>query len=161
MKKTIKLTESELIGLIKKVINEQRFNLTKSVPKGSRFGMPETDAGGGDDFMCKQYNIISAIKKCKKGDYIPDDNSRKLGLELYNTMSGINFNHNKTYEVFKKIKDSNEFCKIVKNFNYEKQPLDKWISGEWLDKDNLWDNVLKNKLTTFIDRDFCSPDNLT
>jgi hypothetical protein len=165
--------KSNIRSIIIELLKEQtfagvrgNFNLSKYPgPKGSRLKSPEIDGDDANPEDCYLNNINAAIRKCKKysGKYKSDKNSRKLSDKLYDSLSGISLSSTKTKEIFKEIKDENEFCRVVIDFNKNGDDLYEWIEDEVsLNPKVLWDEILKQKLKYFMgDYNACKSNNFT
>jgi hypothetical protein len=163
MKKIIKLTESELVSIIKKVISEQpigplgtasRINLSKAprISKYSDFSgkTPRIEDGSPSMSECENptpYNIqvkgYFAYCNKNKSKYSGGLNStqRYFIQDLYNSMEGL-FSTG-TLNLLEKIPTLDDFCKVAINYNYEnserpgKNDLYSWLEDEtsiqWID----------------------------
>lgn len=155
MKKIIKLKESELVGLIQKILREQGVvgsitrvgNISKSTSRGgSRMKGPDT--GGGDVDPCHFENIKTAINTCikSKNTYKSTRNSDYYGRKLYDAMNGITMSQDNTYKAFEEITDRDNFCRTVANFNFEGEGIVEWLMDEqFLNYNKLW-NIIKQKV---------------
>lgn len=161
MKKIIKLTESELVKIIKRVISEQpilglassnpvRINLSKTPQVGSsRLPFPETDASTETGINCKdrqlpidkiakQYFSYCNVNKSKFSGSLSNQ-QKYLMQDLHKSMDGVTSTG--TLEILEKIPKLEDFCKIVINFNYPNSQggndLWSWLDDEysigWLD----------------------------
>ena len=160
-KKIVTLTESDLVRIVRKVLNEQgvigtlggrtpvaqqRFNLSKSTPKGSKMPAPETDSPD-EDFTCYIENIHNLINKCKKNEskYIPDNDAKYIAKQLYDAMNGISFGEAiKTLEYLQN-DNADKFCRVSNAFNYNNENLAQWIEDELsLPANKVWDTLKKH-----------------
>jgi hypothetical protein len=168
MKKIIKLTESELVLIIKRVISEQPISGPLggargiNLAKGFSGKTPRIldDPTGDDVSGCYLANIKQLVKWCKsnKNKFIPDSKSINLSKELHDAMDGISLGIN-TMEVIKKIKTQDEFCKIANFYNYDNQDLGEWMGDEiLLPLNQVWSN-LKGFAGNM--RDYCDSDDPT
>jgi hypothetical protein len=146
MKKIVRLTESDLVKIIKRVISEQGPipNLSKA-PRGFSGKTPRIldDPAGGDDWACYVKNIKELVKWCRgnKNRFIPDSKSIDMSKELHNAMDGISLGIS-TMDTIKKIKTQDEFCKISNFYNYDNQDLGEWIGDEiLLPVNQVWDHL--------------------
>jgi hypothetical protein len=161
MKKVIRLTESDLVNIVKKVLKEQligtlasrpAFNLSKSGPAEiSSTKTPQVQ----DDITniiddCYMENIYNLVNKCKnnKSLYQPDKDAYYIAKQLYEAMDGFSIGVN-TMNTLKYIDDAAKFCRVSNAYNYDGKNLATWIEEEVsLQPDLVW-NVLKkhaNKL---------------
>jgi hypothetical protein len=148
MKKVIRLTESDLVRIVKKVISEQgSFGAARGInlSKGFSGKTPRVidDPAGDDGSGCYLANIKQLVKWCKsnKNRFIPDSKSINLSKELHDAMDGISLGIS-TIDAIKKIKTQDEFCKISNFYNYDNQDLGEWMDDEiLLPLNQVWDNL--------------------
>jgi len=151
MKKIVRLTESDLVRLVKKVIqNEQmlggatRINLIKA-PKSS--GRYPTEMGDtmDDSVECNIKNVKSVFNYCKKlksnSEFKPDLESKKIAESLYKEMNGINIVSTGLYKTLESIKDYKQFCKVDNSFFYENETLEQWINDELVHPQTISDSL--------------------
>lgn len=165
MKKTIRLTESELISLINKVINEQYLPTSAPRPIGitrsTGFRIKPGDTGDLDDVACHRSNIDKTFQFCKKNSntYKPTPESKKIAEQLYNNMKGFSLGLN-TIKTIESIKDAKQFCEVSNSFNYDGKDLNTWL----IDEISVQDDILSPKLKRFYTKmgieDACEKDKL-
>ncbi len=162
MKKIVTLTESDLVRIVKKVLNEQgvigtlggrtpipqqRFNLSKNVP-GGRAPSPHTldDITGPDD-TCYIENIHNLVNKCKQNEYkyVPDSDAKFIAKQLFDKMNGVSFGEAiKTLEYLQN-DNAAKFCRVSNAFNYNNENLVQWIQDEFsLPRKTVWDTIKKH-----------------
>ena len=141
MKKVIKLTESDLVKIVKKVLNEQligtlagrsAFNLSKSTPKGSRLPTPETDSPE-EDLTCYHININNLVNVCKRNEskYVPDKDAKYIAEQLRDEMEGLGIYHTDIYSTLDYLKnDTPKFCRVSNAFNFNNENLAQWFDDE-------------------------------
>jgi hypothetical protein len=167
MKKVIRLTESDLVRLVKKAIqNEQilgavnRLNLTKGTPKTPGRFPTESGDTPDDDIECNSQNVKSIFDYCKKrksnSEFKPDIDSKKIAENLYKEMNGVNFVSTGLYKTLESIKDYKQFCKVDNSFFYENETLEQWIDGEFVHPIDISDS-LKRIWQGIGHRDSCKP----
>lgn len=153
MKKVIRLTESDLVRLVKRVLMEQpitlprvlpRFDMAKgikSTPKQG-FRLPQ-DADTPSDTECFEANIKKIFIYCnsKKSQFTPDDESKKIAKKLYDEMAGLNFTSRGLFNTLKSIKDYKQFCKVNNSFHYEGDNLEQWIKDELVHPKDVSDSL--------------------
>ena len=162
MKKVIRLTESDLVNIVKKVLKEQligtlasrpAFNLSKSGPAeipAGRTPQVQDDPTHIIDH-CYIENIYNLVNKCKnnKSQYRPDKDAYYIAKQLHDAMDGFSIGVN-TMNTLKYIDDAAKFCRVSNAFIYDGKNLATWIEEEIsLQPDLVW-NVLKkhaNKLS--------------
>lgn len=150
MKKIIRLTESDLTRIVRRVIKEQAplgLNLSKPTPNLTRgigrLGRPDDgpDSGGNntDDYydcsikkpMDKQVKeVFDSLEKSSQGS--PSDKIKKYIIRLKNSMEGIGSTDD-VYNVFKEVKDKSTISSIIKNWKSvtkSSESLYEWISSE-------------------------------
>jgi hypothetical protein len=169
MGRIIKLTENDIVRIVKKVLSEQpisplgaasRINLSKAPRniKSSQWSgktpRVSDDPTADDDSACYLANIKQLVKWCKgnKNRFIPDSKSINMSKELHDAMDGISLGIS-TMDAIKKIKTQDEFCKISNFYNYDNQDLGEWMGDEIL----LPLNQVWNQLKGFAGnmRDYC------
>jgi hypothetical protein len=155
MKKIVRLTESDLVKIVKRVLNEQgalgalgsrtALNLSKSgPPKVSAAKTPrimDDPTNRVDD--CYYENIKKLVNYCKDNEYKfkPDEESKKITLKLHDNIDGISFGG--AIDTLKTIKDEVQFCKVSNGYRYNGENLAMQINDEIsLPTDNVW-NILK------------------
>lgn len=140
MKKVIKLTESDLVRIVKKVLNEQligtlagrsAFNLSKSYPSG-RTPRVMDDPRGKDDDTCYRQNILDLVLECNrnKSKYTPDKDAYFIAEQLHTAMKGFSTGTETLNTLHYLITDTPKFCKVSNAFNYDGENLAQWIDSE-------------------------------
>ena len=155
MKKIVTLTESDLVRIVKKVLNEQGvigtlggrtpINLSKSYPVG-RTPRIMDDPTGPDD-TCYIENIHNLVNKCKENEYkyVPDSDAKFIAKQLFDKMNGISFGE--AIETLKYLQNDNaaKFCRVSNAFNYNNENLAQWIQDEFsLPRKTVWDTIKKH-----------------
>jgi hypothetical protein len=168
MKKIVRLTESDLVKIIKKVLNEQGvlgalssrtgLNLSKSgPPKVSSVRAPrimDDPTNMIDD--CYYENIKKLVSYCKDNEYKfkPDEESKKITLKLHDNIDGISFGG--AIDTLEEIKNEVQFCKVSNGYRYNGENLAIQIKDEVsLPTDNVWE-VLKKFSAKFGIWDECN-----
>ena len=152
MKKVVRLTESDLVRLIKKSIqNEQmlgaatRFNLTKGTSKSPGRIPTESGETPDEDIECNRQNVKSIFVYCKKNksnsEFKQDLESKKIAESLYKEMNGINIVSSGLYKTLESIKDYKQFCKVDNSFFYENETLEQWINDELVHPQTISDSL--------------------
>lgn len=103
MKKVIKLTESDLRRIVKRVIKEH--------------------GGGGDDVARTQNDPLAkaiklAIFNCYKSNPKRTQRSDDIANQIFDSLNGLGTDEEKLYKSLKLTKDMNEFCSVC--VSYEK-----------------------------------------
>lgn len=151
MKKIVRLTESDLVRLVKKVIqNEQmlgaanRINLIKTPKSSGRYPTEMGDTTD-DSVECNSKNVKSIFNYCKKlksnSEFKPDLESKKIAENLYKEMNGVNFTSTGLYKTLENIKDYKQFCKVDNSFFYENETLEQWINDELVHPQTISDSL--------------------
>jgi hypothetical protein len=152
MKKVVRLTESDLVRLLRKALqNEQVPVLPRVLPrivKGSQRtgpGMraPESGDSPPDDTGCFEKNVKAIFNYCnsKKSEFTSDSESKKIAKKLYDEMDGINFTSTGLFNTLKSIKDYKQFCKVNNSFHYEGDNLEQWIKDELVHPKDVSDSL--------------------
>jgi hypothetical protein len=154
MKKVVRLTESDLVRLVKKVLMEQppitlprvlpRFDVAKGIKSTPRQGFRQPqDADTPNDTECFEVNVKKIFNYCnsKKSQFTPDDESKKIAKKLYDEMDGLNFTNTGLFNTLKSIKDYKQFCKVNNSFYYDSENLEKWINDEWVHPKDVSDSL--------------------
>lgn len=157
MKKVIRLTESDLVKIIKRVISEQGplgpiggISRIPKVPRNWSGRTPRIEDGSPSTIECKnsvpyEMQVKGYFSYCNKNKskYSSNLNSsqRYLIQDLHKSMEGL-FSTG-TLNLLEKIATLNDFCKVAVNFNYEnserpgKNDLYSWLDDEdsiqWID----------------------------
>ena len=140
MKKIVKLTESDLVNIVKKVLNEQligtlagrsAFNLSKSTPK--------TYAGRTPRVMDDPLGNETELQSCRY------KNIHELVNELYDAMNGISFGGAASILIYLEKDNAAKFCRVSNAFKYDNQNLAQWIIDELsLPDDIVWLRLKKH-----------------
>ena len=160
MKKVIKLTESDLVRIVKKVLNEQlvgtlagrsAFNLSKSSPKTYAGRTPRIadDPLGGEpeNAECRNKNIHILVNECKKNEYKykPDKDAFYIAKQLYDAMNGISLGGAGSTIKYLEKDNVTKFCKVSNAFKYDNQNLAQWIQDEFtLPIESIWPYLKKH-----------------
>jgi hypothetical protein len=141
-KKIIRLTESDLVRIVRKVLNEQligtlasrpAFNLSKSAPKTSSSRTPQVqDDITGESDACTRQNIRDVVNQCKKdkSKYNPDKDAYYIAKQLYTAMKGISTGTETLNTLHYLISDTPKFCRVSNAFNYDGENLAQWLDSE-------------------------------
>ena len=150
-----------LMSLGSRTTATPRFDLAKSPTKNVDIvGRTPKIQDDPFDFYSDCYigNIKKLVRYCKDNEnkFKPDENSKKISIELFHNMDGISFGG--AVSTLKKIKDESEFCRVSNGYRYdpyESGDLGQWIEDETsLDPRIVWD-VLKKFSTKFGIPDLC------
>ena len=140
MKKVVRLTEFDLVRIVKKVLNEQligtlagrsSFNLSKSQPSSSRTPQVQDDITGESD-TCVRQNILDLVLHCNKNKskYMPDKDAYFIAKQLYTSMKGFSTGTETLNTLHYLITDTPKFCRVSNAFNYDGENLAQWIDAE-------------------------------
>lgn len=147
----IRLTESELVELVKKVLEEQSVIGALSDPSnvGLNVSLGEEPYQMGKSGACKKDNpadnkLRQLFTYCNKVS--PDSNINKIKKwndRLYKSMKGLGTNKD-FITVLDEIKTVNELSAVWKTFKYDNENLWQWMSSEmkytW---DDVWNHLKK------------------
>ncbi len=131
-----------------------RFNLSKG-STGFAGKPPQVQDSPFDDGTCYYNNVKKLVNHCKKNEYKfkPDNDSKKITIQLHDNMSGISFGG--ALNTLKTIKDGAQFCKVSNGYKYNGEDLTMWFEDEIsLQWDILW-NILKPFSSSFGIWDEC------
>lgn len=153
MSRIIRLSESDLVKIVKRAIKEQP-GIIGALSDPGNAGL---SVSLGDDTYrmggCKKDNpsknkLSQLFKYCNKVQ--SDTNTAQIKAwndRLYKSMKGLGTNED-FIKVFGEIKTINQIAAIWKTFKYENQNLWQWMDGEmkysW---DDTW-NALKKEVTS-------------
>jgi hypothetical protein len=145
MKKIVKLTESDLVKIVKRVLKEQgvlgtlgsrsAFNLSKSSPTEVPAGRtPQVqDDPRGVNTECYQKNINNLVNACKRNEskYVPDKDAKYIAEQLRDEMEGLGIYHMDIYSTLDYLKnDTPKFCRVSNAFNFNNENLAQWFEDE-------------------------------
>ena len=149
MKRVIKLTESDLQIIVKKVLRETKKNTKRKglVSEQPALGnyLDALGAGTGWDFGpgsvnyekdCLEYNsgknkmslLLTYVSKLPTGQITPQ--VQKWNDRLYKSMKGLGTSSD-YINVLKELKTPQDLAMIYKSFKYEGENLWDWMSGEY------------------------------
>jgi hypothetical protein len=174
MKKTIRLTESELTEIISKVIQEQggimisrvptspRINLGKNISKSTRLGMPE-DNPFNFEVSCvlepierieELFKYARTYTKTSMDDKFAEQIVPKIVKELTGMGSG------NMMSIFQQINSEGKLRAVIDNFdknksNYSNQSFFEWIENEFLLKTNEIIKILSKYFNLPVCREGC------
>jgi hypothetical protein len=148
MSRIIRLSESDLVKIVKRVIKEQGIIGALADPSNVGLGV-NTDVGLGGSGGCKKDNpsknkLTQLFTYCNKVQ--SDTNTTKIKAwndRLYRSMKGLGTNED-FIKVLDEIKTINELAAIWKTFKYDNENLWQWMGGEmkysW---DDTWSHLKK------------------
>ena len=141
MIKIIKLTESDLVKIVKRVLKEQgvlgtlgsrsAFNLSKSSPAGKTPQLQDDPTGINTE--CYQRNINNLVNVCKHNEskYVPDKDAKYIAEQLRDKMEGLGIYHIDIYNTLDYLKnDTPKFCRVSNAFNFNNENLAQWFQDE-------------------------------
>ena len=153
MARIIRLSESDLVKIVKRVIKEQP-GIIGALSDPSNVGLSvNTDVGLGGSGGCKKDNpsknkLSQLFKYCNKVQ--SDTNTAQIKAwndRLYKSMKGLGTNED-FIKVLGEIKTINQLAAIWRTFKYDNENLWQWMDGEmkysW---DDTW-NALKKEVTS-------------
>jgi hypothetical protein len=162
-KKIIRLTESDLVRIVRKVLNEQgvigtlggrtpvaqqRFNLSKSYPVGRTPRVMDDPTGGEPETAeCRYKNLHTLVNECKKNEYKykPDKDAFYIAKQLYDAMNGVSFGGAGFTIKYLEKDNATKFCKVSNAFKYDNQNLAQWIQDEYtLPIEGIWPLLKKH-----------------
>ena len=160
MKKIIRLTESDLVNIVKKVLNEQligtlagrsAFNLSKTSPEpyaGKTPNIQDDPTGGEPQYLeCRYKNIHALVNECKKNEYkyTPDKDAFYIAKQLYDAMNGISFGGAASTLKYLQKDNASKFCRVSNAFKYDNENLAQWIEDELsLPVESVWGLLKKH-----------------
>jgi len=156
MAKIIKLTESDLRRIVKKVIKEQRSNLKEAVPAIAVAGASAAVTGlaglavaivsgrGSSDEKVKQF-----VDLCAKSNSPITANSNKLADQVRDAVQGLGTNEQNIYSIFggaldkTRVKTMDEFCSVVKSYqaSYDVSLYDDLDDD--IDEESVWVQIYR------------------
>ena len=157
MKKIIRLTESDLVNIVKKVLNEQligtlagrsAFNLSKSYPVGRTPRVMDDPTGDEPEYLeCRYKNIHALVNECKKNEYKyrPDKDAFYIAKQLYDAMNGISLGGAASTLKYLEKDNASKFCRVSNAFKYDNENLAQWIEDELsLPVESVWGLLKKH-----------------
>jgi len=146
MARIIRITENDLVKIVKRVIKEQPglFDVASDPALAGVIFTPGIEKGG-----CKKENpaknkLSQLLTYC--GKIQPDSNTTKIKAwndRLYKSMKGRGTNED-FIKVLDEIKTVNELSAIWKTFKYDNQNLWRWMEGEMkYNWDDTWNRLKK------------------
>ena len=149
MPKIVRLTESDLNRIVRRVLNEQPgiFDIASDPALAGVIFTPEVVNSG-----CKKDNptdnkVSQLFTYCNK--VTPDYNTAKSkdwNNRLYKAMKGPGTNKNEITKVLNEIQTINQLAAIWKTFKYDNKNLWYWIKDEWFYSWNDFWNELKHEV---------------
>jgi hypothetical protein len=144
--KKIKLTESDLYRLVKRVLEEQSILGSLSDPSNtgldvnmdidpkSSYGCLKTNSG--KNKMSQLFSYCSKLQVQTNSPKVKQWNDR-----LYNSMKGLGTNED-LIKVFGELTSIQDLASIWKTFKYDGENLWQWIEGERkYDWDTIWNSI--------------------
>jgi hypothetical protein len=168
MKRIIKLTESDLIRIVRRVIKEQGPQFIDIISGASNFGL-NFDAGiDGGMYGCKTQKssydlVIELFNKSKNLNNKPstsDTQIKKWVSRIYSSMDGIGMGDDFT-KVLSEIKTPEQLGAVLDSYRItHKNYLSVDLSGEYtISWDTIWNNL--KKFQSILKIDSCAKYNTT
>lgn len=132
MKKIIRLTESDITRIVKRVIKEQPFGGLLNMPET---GQEVTGIVGYKPPNIKEYSDADKVKNlftiARKWPSTSQDwkTITPIAKQMYNQLSGMGSGSFLTELV--KIKTTNQLAALVKNWKFDGKDLYTWLSSEY------------------------------
>ena len=166
-KKVVRLTESQLVEIIEKIISEQpvtllgrtgavpRFNLAKSSGRSARLPFPEDSPV--DEIPCEYFpeeRIEQLFIQAKKWSSSTKDWEivKPISEDMKKQMTGLGSGN--VIELFKKIDTKEKLAALIKNWNYNNESLYDWLDDEIIL--GKWSSLVKI-LGSKFDLPLCRP----
>jgi hypothetical protein len=154
MGKVIRLTESELKNMIKKLVLEQSIIGALSDPSNSGLSL-DTDAGGGKclEKDADKRSVTELFTLCRKRRVVDTPSVIPLYTKLKNQISGLS-SKSGTINVLNEVKTFNDFCVIDRLYSYGGNLRStKPVSDLWKDLNSEWSlnwNTIGNALSKVL-----------
>ena len=150
MTKVIKLTESDLTRIVKRILIEQSAGDTVSTAlsginpvagaAGRVIPILTNIINGGGAASQKVNQIFTA---CKGSKYPINQNTNKIADSVYNAVTGLGTNENMVYKALQSIRTADELCGVIKSYQSTyNQDLYAALDGDF-DSESEWVQIMR------------------
>ena len=150
MKKVVRLTESDLANLVKRILIEQSAGDTVSTAlsginpvagaAGRVIPILTNIINGGGAASQKVNQIFTA---CKGSKYPINQNTNKIADSIYNAVTGLGTNENMVYKALQSIRTADELCGVIKSYQSSyNQDLYAALDGDF-DSESEWVQIMR------------------